>query len=106
MAVKLVSETDAAYRKRLEQEIGVSSQKIRTRLKRNIHSFAFPYGDGSTLAIELLRQENISYAATVHPGGNPAFASPYLLRRTMILGDGTMNTFKAALETERKVTLW
>jgi hypothetical protein len=39
----------------------------------------------------------------VTPGGNPFFAQPYMLHRTMIFGDHDLQAFKARLQISRPI---
>ena len=58
---------------------------------------SYPYGDSSSYVIDTLKQSNYSLAVTVNRGSNPSFSAPYLLRRTMIYNNHTLNDFKSFL---------
>lgn len=86
-------ESDRAYAERLKQEIDVATSQIERRLGQSIHSFAYPYGDANETVTELVSKRGIAVAFTVSPGGNPFYAYPLMLRRTMIFGDDSPGDF-------------
>lgn len=98
-------ESVAAYQARIEDEIKVPGRKIKQRLGLPLYSFAYPYGETNDLVIAELKNNDYRLGATVHAGGNPAFAYPYRLQRTMIYGDHDMDSFARALEVFNPVTL-
>lgn len=102
LSVKRPGETDSAYRERLRQEVEVPQAVIREKLGVEVRSFAFPYGDTTDAVVEQLNRQGIRYGWTVTPGGNTAFAYPYMLRRTMIYGDDDLDRFAAKLVSVRK----
>jgi hypothetical protein len=67
-------------------------------LGRKVEFYAYPYGDTNSRVIQELQVNGLHLGLTVQPHANPAFAYPYLLRRTMIFGHRDMDAFKAALE--------
>ncbi|MGD9164202.1 MAG: polysaccharide deacetylase family protein [Chromatiales bacterium] len=91
-------ESDARYRRRLRNEVNGPTMLLRRRLKHKVEFYAYPYGDANSQVVEELRVNGLKLGLTVQPHGNPAFAHPYLLRRTMIFGHRDMEAFKAALE--------
>lgn len=97
LSLRVAGETEHAYEDRLRQEIDTSVDLIQRRLGSRSFAFAFPYGDASETAIDVVRKRDIGLAFTVSPGGNPVFAYPMLLRRTMIFGDDTLAEFRAKL---------
>lgn len=97
LAMRLPKESDAQYLARLRSEVTTSVALIRQHLNVDIHSFAYPYGDASSALTTLLQQAEVQFGLTVIPGGNGFFAPPYLLRRTMVFGDDSLETFKAKL---------
>ncbi len=106
MTLPRYQETTAAYRQRIRQEISAPTQKIRRALPGQVlHTFAYPYGDTNDQIIDYLQQKNYRLGVTVQPGGNPSFAYPYMLHRTMIFGDHGMRDFVKALSTFKQVDL-
>lgn len=105
LAERQPRETLNAYQARLEEEIKAPGQKIRQRLGLPLYSFAYPYGETSDLVIAKLKGNDYQLGATVHAGGNPVFAYPFRLRRTMIYGDRDMDSFVKALEVFNPVAL-
>lgn len=97
LALRLSKESDAQYLARLRSEVTTSVSLIRKHLNADIHSFAYPYGDASSTLTPLLQKAEVQFGLTVIPGGNGFFAPPYLLRRTMVFGDDSIETFKAKL---------
>ncbi len=98
------SETEAAYRQSIEAEVRQPRQVLERRLAAagvRVRHFAFPFGDANDLVLEALERNEYSLGVTVNPGGNPFFAQPYMLRRTMIFGDHDLDDFKARLQTRR-----
>ncbi len=93
MAKRLANESNEAYRKRIDEEIRVPGLQIRKGLGLPLHTFAYPYGESNELMISQLKNAGYSAGVTVISGGNPAFAYPFKLRRTMIYGDRNMDTF-------------
>lgn len=98
-------ETDAVYRERIATELKTPAQEIKRRLNLPIHTFAYPYGDSTTLVVEQLKQQEYALGVTVQPGTNAAFAAPYLLQRSMVFGDEDLAAFKKKLETFVSVDL-
>ncbi len=97
MAKRLANESNEAYRKRIDEEIRVPGLQIRKGLGLPLHTFAYPYGESNELMISQLKNAGYSAGVTVIAGGNPAFAYPFKLRRTMIYGDRDMETFSRNL---------
>jgi len=101
----LPGETEAAYRKRLERELKVGRDILQRNLNHEVTSFAYPYGDANQVVVERAQKANYRLAVTVDPGGNPFFAQPLLLHRTMIFGDHDLEAFKARLQVYRRAAL-
>lgn len=97
LALRRTDESNAAYLERLRQEIEQPSAEIERRLGQTVYSFAYPYGDANDTVTDLIARRRISVAFTVSPGGNPFFAYPLLLRRTMIFGDDGLAGFRSKL---------
>lgn len=99
LTLRLPDENDARYRERLRREVDVPVDVIRERLATSSYAYAYPYGDVNDTVADLLSRKGITLGLTVTPGGNPFFAYPYMLRRSMIFGNEDLETFKAKLQT-------
>jgi peptidoglycan/xylan/chitin deacetylase (PgdA/CDA1 family) len=99
LSLRLPGETEREYRARLDEEVRASTRLLRKRLGVRTDIFSFPYGDGNDDVIAVLKAEGYRAAATVTRGGNPAFADPYRLRRTMIYGGDGLSDFRRRLRT-------
>jgi peptidoglycan/xylan/chitin deacetylase (PgdA/CDA1 family) len=99
---RLSGESESRYRRRLRNEVNEPTALLRRHLGRKVEFYAYPYGDANSQVIEELRVNGLHLGLTVQPHGNPAFAYPYLLRRTMIFGNRDTGAFKAALEVYTK----
>lgn len=99
LALRQPDEAEDEYQKRIAQEVEASKYRIEKTVNAKIHTFAYPFGDANDFVIETVKKEGFSLGVTVQPGSNPAFASNYLLRRTMVFGDFTDKEFMAALKT-------
>jgi peptidoglycan/xylan/chitin deacetylase (PgdA/CDA1 family) len=102
LSVKRPGETEAAYRERLRQEIETPKAAIHDKLALDVNDYAFPYGDTSDAVTEQLTRQGIRYGWTVTPGGNSAFAYPFMMRRTMIYGDDDIDHFAAKVVVRGK----
>jgi len=49
--------------------------------------------------VDLLVKDSVTQGVTVTPGGNPFYAYPYMLRRSMVFGNEDLDAFKAKLVT-------
>jgi len=97
-------ETDAAYKQRMDVEARVPREVIEKRLSNEVLSYAYPFGDVNEVVLDALAHNRYRLAGTVTPGGNPAWAQPLMLRRTMIYGSHDLEAFKARLQTLRSFT--
>jgi peptidoglycan/xylan/chitin deacetylase (PgdA/CDA1 family) len=98
---RTAGETDDRYKQALETEIRAPRELLERRLSTQIHHYAFPYGDANEAVLDALTRNQYQLAVTVNPGGNPFFAHPLLLRRTMIYGDHDLAAFQAKLQISR-----
>jgi peptidoglycan/xylan/chitin deacetylase (PgdA/CDA1 family) len=97
------TESEQQYRQGLEAEVRTPREVLERRLPVQVRHYAFPYGAANELVLELLARQHYELALTVHPGGNAFFAQPFMLRRTMIFGDHTLEAFQARLQTSRPI---
>ncbi|GAA0359009.1 hypothetical protein GCM10009092_24050 [Bowmanella denitrificans] len=98
-------ETTNDYLFRLTQEVEKPDQILRHKTQKDISHFAYPYGNSSPELVKLLKDRDYQLALTVRKGSNPSFAAPYLLRRTMIYGQDSLNGFSSKLEVFRQMNL-
>jgi peptidoglycan/xylan/chitin deacetylase (PgdA/CDA1 family) len=97
-------ETDERYRAAIETELRAPREVLEKRLAGvQVRQFAYPFGDANEVVLEAMARQNYQIGVTVNPGGNPFFAHPLMLRRTMIFGDTDLEGFKARLQTSRTV---
>lgn len=105
LAFPTASEDHGAFRDRVATEISAPTEALRRNLGVSLHTFAYPYGDAGELAMAELRSAGYRMAATVQSGGNPFFAYPYLLRRTMVYGEDDLAAFRRKLDVFRPQSL-
>ncbi len=98
-------ETDAGYYQSLDAEIRGSRDLLERRLAVPVRHFAYPYGDANEAVLDVLARHRFQLAVTVIPGGNPFYAQPLMLKRTMIFGDHDLESFKAKLQTSRPLAM-
>lgn len=98
-------EDDSQYRERIDREVAVPTEIIHKHLGTPMVAYAYPYGDANESVIERVREAGYRLGATVHAGGNPFFAYPFMLRRTMIYGEDHLASFRHKLEVFHSVDL-
>lgn len=96
---RLPGESDARYRERIRREVDAPIAALRERLADASFTYAYPYGDVNEYVVDLLVKQNVAQGVTVTPGGNPFYAYPYMLRRSMVFGNEDLDAFKAKLVT-------
>jgi peptidoglycan/xylan/chitin deacetylase (PgdA/CDA1 family) len=106
LGFKKPSEDDAIYAQRVEREVQFPLRQIQRQLNRPVHTFAYPYGDTNDVVISQLQQQHYQMGATVEHGGNPFFADPFRLRRTLIYGDQSLEAFIKSLAVFRNEKLF
>lgn len=105
LVVRLPGESDQRYVQRLNTELRVPREVIERNLRSSVSHHAFPYGDANPAVLEQLVQTGHQLGLTVNAGGNAFFAYPLMLRRTMIFGGASMESFRAALQVFREIPL-
>jgi peptidoglycan/xylan/chitin deacetylase (PgdA/CDA1 family) len=105
LVAMLPGESERSYHARLDKELTAGRDLLQRNLGVTVSMFAYPYGDTNAAVVERLERANYQLAVTVNSGGNPFFASPLLLQRTMIFGDHDIEAFKARLQTFREADL-
>lgn len=98
---RAAGETDERYKQALDSEVRTPRELLERRLSVQVHHYAYPFGDANEAVLETLVRNQYQLAVTVNPGGNPFFAQPLMLRRTMIYGDHDLAAFQAKLQISR-----
>jgi len=96
---RLPGENEARYRERIRREVQTPLGVIKDRLGERTFTYAYPYGDVNEYVVDLLVKDGVAQGVTVTPGGNPFYAYPYMLRRSMIFGNEDLDAFKSKLVT-------
>jgi peptidoglycan/xylan/chitin deacetylase (PgdA/CDA1 family) len=105
LIVRRPGETDQQYRERLDLEIRLPRDLIERYTTGKVTGYAYPYGDANDAVLERIAKTGYALGLTVNAGGNPFFAYPPMLRRTMIYGGSSLDAFKAALQVFHDVNL-
>lgn len=105
LVVRLPGESDQRYRERLDSEIRVPQEILQRNLATTVDLYAYPYGDANEAVLERLEAADFRLGVTVNPGGNPFFAQPTMLRRSMVFGDHDLEAFKALLQVFKEADL-
>lgn len=99
---RLPGETEERYRANLDAEMRVPRELLERRLAPlKVRHLAYPFGDADEAVLDSAARHGFELAATVVPGGNPFFAQPLMLRRTMIFGDMNLEAFRSRLQVSR-----
>lgn len=105
LVVRQPGESDQRYAERITSELRTPREVIERNLPGTVSHYAFPYGDANATVLERLTQTGHQLGLTVNPGGNPFFSYALMLRRTMIFGGASMDTFRSALHIFREAPL-
>lgn len=106
---RAADEGEAAYRQRIETELKQPRAVIERALGTagvKVRYFAYPYGDANLPVLEAMQRLDYELGLTVNPGGNPFYASPWLLRRVMIYGDHDLDDFQARVSWRLPLGRW
>ncbi|WP_326534380.1 polysaccharide deacetylase family protein [Pseudorhodoferax sp.] len=99
---RLPAENDERYRSQLDQEMRAPRELLERRLPAlQVRHLAYPFGDANDTVLDAASRHGYTLGATVVPGGNPFYAHPLMLRRTMIFGDTTLDAFRTRLQVSR-----
>ncbi len=82
-----------AYKVRVEDEINLSAQVLSRRLKQPVEHLSYPYGNSSALAAAVLEEQGYATGTTVTRGENTVFSPRFLLHRTMIYDNHSLDDF-------------
>ncbi len=103
-------ETDADFRKRLEQELLLPKKLIKQHLGKDPKYIAYPYGQFSRALIKAARSYGYEGGLTVVGAkveggvimtkrGNPSFVNPFEINRIQILSGTSLEKFKRRLRS-------
>ncbi|MEM6302667.1 MAG: polysaccharide deacetylase family protein, partial [Pseudomonadota bacterium] len=90
-----------SYVKRLKDELEGSEAVFARRLGQTPTFMSYPYGNSSETIAQMLNTDGYKLAATVTRGPNGSFVDPFLLHRTMIFSDHSLDQFATFLVTEQ-----
>ncbi len=102
----LPGESEAAWRRALREELLQPPVLLQRQLGADaapVWHLAYPYGATNDAVLQALPGTPYKLAFTVRPGGNPFYAAPWQLRRTMIFGDHSLEDFAARLRPSERV---
>lgn len=102
---RLENETQAAYKKRVTNEISFSTRVIKKHLGVPIHTFSYPYGAENDTVVEAVKAQGFKLGTTVTRGGNPSFAHPFVLRRSQVYCSDSLKVFAKRLDHFEKKSL-
>jgi len=99
LTLRLPNESEARYKERIKREVDAPITVLKDRLAEKSFTYAYPYGDVNDYVVDLLVKDSVTQGVTVTPGGNPFYAYPYMLRRSMVFGNEDLDVFKVKLVT-------
>lgn len=102
LALKHPGEEEDSYLGRVDKELRAPRDLLHSRLGIDTVHLAYPYGSANEQVARRTHRAGYQLAMTVDPGGNPFFAHPLMLKRTMIFGDQGIESFKARLQSRRE----
>ncbi|WP_309644020.1 polysaccharide deacetylase family protein [Phenylobacterium sp.] len=94
---RLNGEGEAAFQRRLASEFAAPRDQMAARLGVRPTAFAYPYGAANARVLSIARRSGWSMGLTVLRGGNPSWSDPMLLRRDMVFGVDSLDTFARRL---------
>jgi len=86
-------ESEAAYAKRIEAELGYPLTLFKKYLGRSSESLAYPYGEVDDELLRHIAKYGYTAAFTVRRQSNPAFVSPLKISRSQIYAEMTAQDF-------------
>ncbi len=86
-------ESEAAYAKRIEAELGYPLTLFKKNLPRPIDALAYPYGETDDELVPFVAKYGYAVAFTVRRQSNPAFVSVLKISRAQIYSDMTAKDF-------------
>lgn len=98
-------ETLNDYVKILDEEIALSTKRIKENLDKKCKYFAYPYGESNSMLIEVLKKYGYHSAFTITRGSNPFFTNNFMIKRSVIYGTFDLREFKENLIVFTKAEL-
>jgi peptidoglycan/xylan/chitin deacetylase (PgdA/CDA1 family) len=95
-------ESDAAYQRRMQSELGYPLQQLRARLPRSadgLEAVAYPFGEWDEDLLRLVKQHGYAAGFTVRRESNAAFVPLLRIDRRQVYADWTLDDFKKNLKT-------
>ncbi len=102
MALMAADEDVEQYQARVRAELQAPQAKLRDLIGTPGDAFAFPYGATTREVLALLASSDYRIAATVERGSNAFFAHPFLLKRSMIYHEHSLEDFIQNLVVEER----
>ena len=96
-------EADQAYARRLQAEL--SQALFQRHLGRTMQAIAYPYGATDDEVIQKTRENGYVAAFTVRRQGNPSFTNPFVLNRSQIYPEMSLEDFAKNLNTFNQETI-
>ncbi|MBP1715233.1 MAG: Polysaccharide deacetylase [Deltaproteobacteria bacterium] len=93
------------YFDNLEKELSGSREMIKKKLNREVKYLAYPYGDTTSLVVELAKKLGYRGALTIKREGNPFFVHNYRVNRSVIYGDFSLSHFERSLAVFQEQSL-
>ncbi len=95
-------ESARQYEKRLIKEIFKPKEMLEAKLKKEITTFAYSFGNYDEAVMRAVVDAGYEAAFTVVRGSSPNFQWPFLVKRSQIYSGLTMSEFKQNLKTFHK----
>lgn len=98
MTIKAPRETPKAYAARVRTELAAGGALARAGRDGPATALAYPYGAANKSVLDQMRGGDWRLGMTVLRGGNASWSDPLLLRREMVYGGDTLETFAKRLQ--------
>jgi peptidoglycan/xylan/chitin deacetylase (PgdA/CDA1 family) len=90
-------EADATFARRMQAELGQTL--FEKHLGRPVRSFAYPFGAADSDVVTKVKDAGYHYAFTVRRDGNPSFTPRFLVNRSQIYAEMSLEEFARNLAT-------
>jgi peptidoglycan/xylan/chitin deacetylase (PgdA/CDA1 family) len=87
------TESDVQYAHRMETELGQPLARLRQQIGSSADTVAYPYGYWDDNLLRYVRQHGYVAGFTVRRQANPMFVAPFLINRSQIYGEMTLEEF-------------
>lgn len=102
---RLGKESYRDYFETVKREIADAGKIIKEKTNRDVRYLSYPYGETNHVVIAILVKLGYRGAFTIGRGGNPFFADPFRINRSMIYGTFNLDDFKKNLKISANETL-